>query len=324
MTPDLSVVIVSWNVRDLLRECLLSLQACARAGEFSLPGAGSRTGDGSLTAEVIVVENGSRDGTAGMLRDEFAWVQLIEPGENAGFTRGNNIGMAASRGRWLLLLNPDTLVLPGALPRMVEYLDTHPTVGVLGPQLLNEDGSVQSSRRRFPTLWTALFESTWLQPLAPARVLDRYYMRDVADDEIALADWVQGSALMVRRAVLSQVGGFDEDFFMYSEELDWQRRIRSAGWQVAYYPPAQIVHYGGKSSEQVVAQRHISFQTSKVRYFRKHHGPLAGCLVRLVLLANYVAQLAIEGAKWLLGHKRELRRERVSAYWQVLRSGLRG
>jgi len=111
---------------------------------------------------------------------------------------------------------------------------------------------------------------------------------------------------------------------MYSEELDWQRRIKAAGWQVVYFPEAKIIHYGGKSSEQVVAQRHIYFQTSKVRYFRKHHGRVAGAFVRLVLLANYAAQLVLEAAKWLVGHKRKMRAERVQAYWRVLRSGLRG
>ncbi|HLV43845.1 MAG TPA: glycosyltransferase family 2 protein [Aggregatilineales bacterium] len=322
---DLSIIIVSWNVRDLLRDCLASVEAGAQAGWYTLAAPGVRADQSApLTVETIVVDNLSSDGTPEMLREAFPWVRLVEPGENTGFTRGNNIGMRASTGRWLLLLNPDTVVLDDALPRMVDYIDAHPAVGALGPQLLNDDGTVQSSRRRFPTFWTAVFESTWLQSAAPRGVLSRYYMTDTQDDEIMPVDWVQGAALLVRRSVLAQVGGFDEHFFMYSEELDWQRRIKAAGWQIVYFPPARIVHYGGKSSEQVAAQRHIYFQTSKVRYFRKHHGRLAGLGVRAVLLANYVAQVAVEGAKFVLGHKRPLRRERVRAYWQVLRSGLRG
>lgn len=317
--PDLSIIIVSWNVHDLLRECLDSIHAAAEADQFSL-----HTGADGLCVEVLVVDNVSQDGTPEMLREDYGWVLLVEPGENTGFTGGNNLGMAASRGRYLLLLNPDTVVLGDALPCMIRHMDAHPQVGALGPQLLNEDGTVQSSRRRFPTLWTAVFESTWLQSAAPPRVLDHYYMRDTANDETTPVDWVQGAALMVRREVLEQVGGFDGNFFMYSEEMDWQRRIKAAGWQIVYLPTAQITHYGGKSSEQVVAQRHIYFQTSKVRYFRKHHGPLAGFAVRVVLLLNYAAQIIIEGAKWLVGHKRPLRRSRVQAYWQVLRSGLKG
>jgi N-acetylglucosaminyl-diphospho-decaprenol L-rhamnosyltransferase len=110
---------------------------------------------------------------------------------------------------------------------------------------------------------------------------------------------------------------------MYSEELDWQKRIKDAGWEIAYEPSAQIVHHGGKSSDQVVPLRHIRFQSSKIRYFRKHHGRLPAALLRLVILINYVCQLILEAAKWLLGHKRSLRRDRVSAYWMVLKSGLR-
>ena len=306
--PDVSIVIVSWNVCDLLRGCLESLQAATQ----------------SFAVELIVVDNGSTDGTPDMLRATFGGVTLVEPGRNTGFAEGNNLGIRASQGRLVLLLNPDTLVLDDALARMAAYMDTHPHVGALGPQLLNADRTVQSSRRRFPTLWTALFESTWLQPIAPRRVLDRYYAADMPDDATAAVDWVVGAAMMVRRETLEQVGGFDEAFFMYSEEMDLQRRIRQAGWEIVYYPEAQIVHFGGKSSDQVVARRHIDFQTSKVRYFRKHHGALAGFSVRVALLALYAWQMVLETAKWLVGHKRAMRAERVRAYWDVLRSGLKG
>jgi GT2 family glycosyltransferase len=193
----------------------------------------------------------------------------------------------------------------------------------VGPKLLNEDGTTQSSRRRFPTLASGIFESTWLEGLAPRKVLSRYYYQDVDDSEITEVDWVTGAALVVRREVIDKVGVFDPGFFMYSEEVDWQRRIKSAGWRITYLPQAQVVHYGGKSSDQVTPLRHIRFQTSKIRYFRKHHGVAAAAIVRLVILLNYVWQLGVETLKGLLGHKRNLRRERVSAYWQVLRSGLR-
>jgi hypothetical protein len=136
-------------------------------------------------------------------------------------------------------------------------------------------------------------------------------------------DWVKGAALLARREAIERVGPMDEEFFMYSEELDWCRRFREAGWRVVYLPTAQIVHHEGKSSEQVVAARHIHFQTSKVRYFRKYHGAVAAEGLRLFLLGNYVWQLGLEGAKWLVGSKRPMRTERVAAYWQVLQSRLR-
>ena len=206
---------------------------------------------------------------------------------------------------------------------MLGYMEDHPETGVIGPQLLNDDGTVQSSRRRFPTIWTALFESTWLQPIAPRRIIDRYYVRDQSDDETLQVDWVQGAAIFARLELFDQVGLLDEGFFMYSEEMDWQHRVKAAGWDVIYYPEAKIIHYGGKSSEQVVAQRDIYFHTSKLRYFRKHHGKLFASGLRWFLLGSYVWQLAIESIKAGLGHKREMRLKRIDAYRQELRSGLK-
>ena len=303
---DLSVVIVNWNVRDLLRQCLrliLDTQC--------------------LTLETIVVDNASTDGSVEMVRAEFSDVHLIANTDNRGFPAANNQGIAAAQGGYVLLLNPDTALVGDALATMVAFANANPDVGIVGPQLLTSDGSVQSSRRRFPTLLTAFFESTWLQPHAPRRLLERYYVLDRPDDVVQDVDWLYGAALMARREAVEQVGLMDEGFFMYSEELDWCRRFREAGWRVVYLPTAQIVHHGGKSSEQVIAARHIHFQTSKMRYFRKYHGRVAAEALRLFLLGNYVWQLGLEGAKWLLGHKRPLRASRIAAYRQVLGSKLR-
>jgi GT2 family glycosyltransferase len=250
-------------------------------------------------------------------------VELVASAENVGFPAGNNLGLARARGRRLLLLNPDTEVVGGALTALVDYLDAHPDVGVVGPQLLNADGTVQSSRRRFPTLATAFFEGAWLQPLAPRRLLSRYYVLDRPDGETSDVDWVVGAAIMTRQEVVQQVGPLDAGYFMYSEELDWCRRIRDAGWRVVYLPEAQIVHHYGKSSEQAVTYRHINFQRARLRYFRKYHGRLACAALRLFLLVGYLVQIGVEGAKGLLGHKRALRRQRVASYWAVVRSGLR-
>ena len=309
---DLSIVILSWNVRDLLRQCLESVASDRPPSADYLP----------LATEIIVVDNASSDDSVEIVRAEFPEARLIVNSTNRGYTGGNNDGIAAATGRYVLILNPDTRVLGDALAVMVAYADAHPEVGVVGPQLLNPDGSVQSSRRRFPTLMTGLFESTWLEPLAPRNILRRYYVLDQPDDAIQEVDWLFGACFLVRRKVIEQVGALDEGFFMYSEEMDWCRRIRQAGWKVVYLPEAQVIHYGGKSSDQIAAQRHIYFQTSKVRYFRKHHGALTAGVLRVALLAMYAGQLTLEAAKGALGHKRALRRERVRAYWQVLRSGL--
>lgn len=309
--PGVSVIILSWNVHDLLRRCLSSLPLS------------------SPDVEILVVDAASSDDSVEMVRAEFVRaefpaVRLIASGENLGYTRGNNLGLRAATGRYVLILNPDTEVVGDAIPQMLAYMDAHPRIGVLGPQLLYSDGTVQSTRRRFPSLATGFFESTWFQPLAPRRLLDHYYARDLPDDAIGEVDWVVGAALLVRREAYEQVGGFDEGYFMYSEEMDWCRRMKTAGWQVIYFPPAHIVHHEAKSSAQVPAATHIRFNSSKVRYFRKYHGPLASQALRWFLLINFACQLALEWTKGVLGHKRELRAARVEAYRQVLKSGLRG
>jgi len=332
---DLSVVIVNWNVCDLLRSCLLSIVASCKSQVASSVSESHRlrTLDfGLQTMEVIVVDNGSMDGSVEMLHREFPWVQVIANEENVGFTRGNNQGIRASQGRYVLLLNPDTEVVGDALPIMVDYMERHPQVAALGPHLRYADGSIQSSRRRFPTLATAFLESTILQQWFPHnRVLDRYYVNDQPDDAVQEVDWVVGACILLRREAIActcsdtgeQVGPLDESVFMYSGELDWCRRAKSAGWRVVYLPTAQVIHHEGKSSEQAVAARHIHFQGAKIHYFRKHHGRWAGAILRAFLLLTYVYQLLEEGGKWLVGHKRHLRIQRMRTYWQVLGSGLR-
>ena len=305
--PDLSVVIVNWNVCDLLRACLASL---------------TQPKDEIAKLEIIVVDNASSDGSVEMVRAEFPQVTLIANRDNRGFTGGNNQGLAAARGRYVMLLNPDTEVLGDALPTLVNHMDAHPDVGLLGPQLFFPAGQVQSSRRRFPTLGTLFTESTWLESVAPSSLLDRFYVLDQPDNSVLDVDWVTGAAMLVRPEMVQQVGGLDEGFFMSSEELDWCRRIKAAGWRVVYHPDAHIVHHVGQSSEQEVPARHINFQRSKVRYTRKYHGRRSALVLRLYLLALYTWQLGLELFKGIAGHKRPLRWQRVTAYWQVLKSGL--
>lgn len=319
----LVILIVSWNVRDLLRACLCSLQ------QHPTP---------THEQHVIVVDNASTDGTVEMVRREFPNVHLVANTSNRGFTGGNNDGLQKienaewriekedddANSQFVLLLNPDTEVTPGALDELLTYADAHPEVGVVGPQLRYPDGSAQSSRRHFPTLATALLESTWLRPLAPRGLLDRYHARECADDAVCEVDWVVGAAMLVRWEAIQKVGGLDEqNFFMYSEELDWCKRMVDAGWKVVYDPRAVIIHHEGKSSEQVSAQRMIYFNTSKVRYFAKHRGAGQATVLRLALLAMFAWQWLLEGAKRLLGSQPAMRAERMRAYAAVLRSGLR-
>ncbi len=324
----LAIIVVNWNVCEVLRACLKSLHDHAATLHRQA---------------VIVVDNASTDGSVEMVRREFPDAYLIANTTNRGYTGGNNVGLFAAarmmdegermkrdtssfipQPSYFLILNPDTEVTPGALDAMLVYADANPDVGVLGPQLRYPDGSVQSSKRHFPTLATAIFESTPLQRFAPPTLLHHFYARGCADDAVCDVDWLVGAVLLVRREAYDKVGALDEaTFFMYSEEIDWCKRIKDAGWRVVYFPRATIVHYEGKSSEQVSTRRMIHFNTSKVRYLAKHHGAAQAAIARAVLLIQFAGQWCVEAAKWLVGHKRRLRAERMQAYVAVLKSGLR-
>lgn len=312
---DVSIIIVSWNVADLLAGCLNTI--------LESPIAINQPDGDKPVVEIIVVDSASSDRTVLMLQENYPQIRLLAQNENVGFTRGNNIGLEAAQGRYLFLLNPDTEIIDHTIPQMVNYLDENPKVGIVGPHTLNTDGTYQSSRRHFPTKTLAFFESTWLQAFAPKAMMDEFYVSNAPEDATLEVDWMQGSALMARREVYEQVGGLDEGYVMYSEEMDWQKRIKDAGWKAVFLGTATIIHHGGKSTEQIGAQKHIWFQESKLRYFRNHHGKTFAAILRVFLLKNYLWQIAIEGIKGAIGHKRKMRQERVRTYWQVLRSGLK-
>jgi GT2 family glycosyltransferase len=310
----IGVVVVSWNVRDLLRRCLASL-----AGQWP-------------DLRIVVVDNASADGSVAMVRGEFPGVHVLANEANLGFTRASNQGLRfldidegrAAGPKAVLLLNPDAEVLPGAMAAMQSALWASDRVGAVGPLLRYPGGAVQSSRRRFPTVLTGMLESTplaWFWPNNP--VARRYRLDDVPADRPSAVDWLTGAALLLRSRALADVGLFDERFFMYSEELDLCRRLCDAGWGVVFEPRAEVVHHEARSSDQVAGARHLLFHRSRVRYFRKHHGGPAAAVVLAATLAQYAAAVLVESAKWALGHKRPLRRERVTAYrallWGLLR-----
>ena len=314
---DLSIIIVNWNVRDLLADCLASIAA---APAIRIAPDGTETGSHGPRCEVIVVDSASEDGSAQMVRGRFPWVRLLAETDNIGFVRGNNHALELAEGRHLLLLNPDTVIHGDALGQMVRFLDKHPDVGIVGPHVLNADGSTQSTRRRLPTRLTAFFESTWLQPHAPRRVLDHYYVTDQPDDGTFEVDWVQGCALLARREVYENIGALDTRYVMFAEELDWCHRARLAGWRVFYLGDAFITHLGGQSTSQVPAQKHIYFQQSKVRYFARFHGRAFGLALWVFLLLSYTSQVGIEAGKALLGSQPALRKTRIATYLRVIRA----
>jgi len=312
--PDVcvvSIIVVSYNVAALLEECLQSIL---------------KRGPDGFEAEIIVVDNASQDSSTKLVRQKFPQVHLIENAHNYGFPRGCNQGLRVARGRYLFFLNPDAKLEAGALGKLVAFMDERPKAGIVGPQLRYPDGSLQPNRRRFPGRGLAFVESTILQRYRPFKnwsALKSFYGEDKSPAETQPVDWLVGAAFMVRREVVDQIGGLDEGFFMYSEELDFCRRAGAQGWQCWYLADAVVTHQEGRSSIQNVPQRHINFQTSKIHYYRKHYGPVYARLLRLFLLGTYIFQYLEESAKLWLGHKPDLRRERLAMLGQVLASGLR-
>lgn len=271
-----SVVIVSWNTREMLRECLESLFAQTRT-----------------PVEVFVVDNHSSDGSAAMVRARFPHVRLIANDENLGFAAANNQALERTTGEQILLLNPDTVVLDAAIDRMVDYLVRHPEAGAVGCKLLNADGSLQPSCHEFYGFFRSLIENRLTAALYPRTHANTPFLSFWDHARPRQVGWVTGAALMVRASVLARVGPLDTRFFMYGEEVDWQLRMRKAGYQVHFTPEAQIVHLGGGSSRQIRARMKQQELHSRWLLIEKHYGPLT----RLSYRAK--AALALTFWRWL-------------------------
>ena len=257
---DLSIIIVSYKVKELLINCLKSIYRQ----------------ESDLNFEVIVVDNCSKDGSVKMVRELFPETKLLENKQNLGFAHANNQGFFQSNGRNILFLNPDTVVLPGAFKKTVRFIDQHPEIGVVGCKILNPDGSLQYSCRSFPNLLNYFLESTFLYKIFPGnRIVGRFYMTHFEYDLTEEVDVILGAFLLIKREVLKEVGKFDERFFIYSEETDLCYRVRKAGKKVLFFPEAEIIHYGGSStsfdSMGMVQQEH----KSRFLFMRKYHKPLA-------------------------------------------------
>jgi N-acetylglucosaminyl-diphospho-decaprenol L-rhamnosyltransferase len=267
MAVDLSIVIVNYKVRELLRACLRSLPAATEG----------------LETEVFVVDNASDDGSVEMIREAFPEVRLTASAENLGFTRGNNVAIRDCVGRYVLLLNPDTEPEPGSLARLVQFMEAHPRAGACGPKLLNTDGTLQHNGRRFPTLWRELLAVTGVLSLTAGhfeRALT--YGRDDFDVECEV-DQVSGACILARRSVIEAVGMLDERFFMFYEEVEWCHRVRAAGWEVWYVPESRVTHHWMGSVSQNSHRMTAELLKSQVLYYQKTDGPLAAVAARGIM-----------------------------------------
>ncbi len=305
---DLSIVIVTWNAKGVLLDCLASI-------EREILG---RTDAGRLDVETLVVDNGSVDGTVEAVREGFGWAELIALPENVGFAAGNNVGLRRAKGRHMVLLNSDTVVLPDALEACVRHLDAHPEVGVVGPQLLNPDGSKQNCIHSYPSLVTEIVPTGLLETLLPARYPSKRF-EHAGPVEV---EAVLGACLFLRREVYEAVGPMPEDYFFFLEETDWCYRIREAGFRIQHLPEPRVIHvFGASTKKKIPAETRIEFHRSLYHFFRKNR---SDGQARLVVVLRVLKGLFYTLFGWIPGVASERARDRWHQNLRVFAWHLRG
>ncbi len=305
-SPVISIVIVTWNCKSYVEECLTSIN--------------SQQAD--ISTEIVVVDNASTDGTAEMIAVRFPRVCLVRSPTNLGFAKGNNLGIGQTSGKYICLINPDVNVYPDCLAKMLRYLEEHPEVGLLGPQMLGPDGNVGRSTMRFPTIWNSLCRALALDSLFKrSRIFGGFLMRDFSHDLTKDVDILNGWFWMARRDALNQVGMLDDSLFMYGDDLDWCRRFHDAKWRVVFYAGTQAVHYGGRSSARCPVPLYIAMQRANFQYWEKHHGHFRTFLYMLITGIYHLVRMSGYSAKYLIdkaaraGSSYKVRRSFASLLW---------
>jgi GT2 family glycosyltransferase len=297
---NLSIIIVSWNTRDLLAACLESVHANLPPGK----------------CEVWVVDNASTDDSAAMVREHFPQVRLVKNKTNVGFGRANNQAIKQCAGTYVLLLNSDTQVLPGALANLTGFMERHPEAGTAGAHILNPDLTLQTSCSPTPTLSRELWRMLHLDTLHPYGV---YRMKGWNQHAPREVDIVMGACMILRREALDQVGLFDEDYFFYSEEEDLCLRLHRANWRIYWIPGAPVIHYGGQSAQQAPDDMFLRLYQGKLLLFRKHYGRVATQLYKLVLAIAAGVRLIISPIAYLESKPRRQQHQRLTLrYWRLL------
>jgi GT2 family glycosyltransferase len=304
---DLSIVIICWNDQRVLADCLRSIFTRTQEIRF----------------EVIISDNGSTDGSVKYLREKFPKVRVIENGANLGFAKGNNAGIRASQGKYVLILNPDTIVHEGALDRWVRFADQHAEAGAFGCRVLNPDGTYQGSARPFPTIWRDILAAFYLRSLA---YVSNIFISDTytgwnGDTERQI-DWQSGCCILFRADVLRTLGGFDEQFFYHYEEVDLCKRVWQAGYPILFTPDVTITHLGGQSVSRFPIRFELERCRSRYRYYYKHFGRRGARRCRHAYLTWLGVRQLGYGLVYLLrpteGVKRRLEMYRHTAHWNWL------
>ena len=275
---DVSIIIVNWNTKGLLRDCLSSVYEHA----------------GEVDYEIIVIDNASTDGSAGMVKNDFREVILIENSENRGFAAANNQGMVVAKGRYVLLLNSDTVVLDNSIANTMRFADENPQAAVTGCRVLNQDRTLQRTCFMFPSILNMLLSSTYLYKLFPKnRFFGREQMTWWDRSDVRKVDVVTGCFMLVRREAIDQVGVMDERFFMYGEETDWCYRFWKKGWTVMFAPVGEIIHLGGQSAAQKPVAMIVQLRLSILKFIKKHYGWPAYLIARFLVALFFAVRLPV-------------------------------
>jgi GT2 family glycosyltransferase len=279
MRKDISIVIVNYRVRDILRKCLDSITKA----------------QDNLNHELIVVDNNSRDGSVELIRENFPKVNLIENRQNRGFSFACNQGIKRSCGRYVLLLNPDTVFPETGFRKLVDFMDSNPEAGICGPKMVDVSGNLLHSCRSFPSFLTSISSSqSILYRYFPGNPLSRrYLLKDLDHSRIQEVDWVSGSCLMIRKKMLDQIGLLDESYFIYVEDVDLCYRAHKAGWKIFYFPEVTLVHQLGQSTSRDRLRSRLQHHKSMWIFFKKHFHPhpllksiiFFGILARLIFVS---------------------------------------
>jgi len=285
---DISVVIVGWNARHYLELCLESLAAAPPR----------------RSTEVLVVDNASSDGSSEMIKAQFPWVKLIRSEENLGFAKGNNVAIRQCQGSYIALVNPDVIVFSGCLDALADFLDQNPKVGNVGPRVLNPDMTMQSTCRRFPTVWNNFCSATSLATaFKNSKFFAGEHMFYFPHDRTLPVDVLVGCFSMIRREAFNDVGLLDEDLFMYGDDVDWCRRARNAGWQVVFFPGGKAIHDRGKITAPYPVRFAVAQQKSVLHYWRKHHGFWGVMGIRSIIFFHHLARYGFAVVAGLAGAK---------------------
>lgn len=296
---DLSIVIVNWNAKQHLLDCLNSIYTSC-----------------SCTFEVIVVDNASVDGSREAVKEAFPQVRLTENSENLGFAKANNIGLSLSTGRYVALVNSDVIVLRSCFQNLIRFLDQHPKVGMASPRLLNPDRTLQFNCRSFPGIWNNLCQTLGLNYVFPrSAFFSEPFMKYWDHKTVRDVDVLTGSFWIVRREAIGQVGPLDEDFFFYGEDVDWCKRFCDAGWSVTFCPDAEAIHIGGASSGNAPIRFYIELQKADLRYWEKHRGKIGRLSYASIVLLRQALRLLYATTVYLLRSRR-----RSDAAFKIRRS----